>query len=626
MESNKNVLEILDYWFAIEFLAQESYEVCTSESEIIRKFKKFKNASKSIKDKRKQITVFEKINEQLDIHDLIDKQAEECNMETWGNLTFYIGKIRRQICIEKLAGMLGIKQFEQAEKSFDYIPVLSFQCRSDGTYIENSLSLSTVVWALSQLAEQNKISISEALSVKTYSNNLKELEKNFFKLIKQENKEIVSDPKDLKYNDFITSEMIDKIHNNLVNLYGKYVGEKSIEKNNVFKYQLFSDSEAKQRYCDDNYMGLSHDFYSNDLKLVKKAIEERKYDLNSGIMPELIKYICGPKDITQKRERYDFINIEDKDEFMNNLLEILNIGNAPLGKWPSRYMPALMQQVAINLSISNNDHGIFEKKGKIFSVNGPPGTGKTTLLKEIIANNIVEKACILSQYDIPDEAFEKVNFVHGKYANGAYSQYYPSWYRFKDNRIADYGILVASCNNNAVENITKELPLKKGILDNLNIIDGGDNADSTIMQKKIMEIRELFSINDKNNADVYFTSYARKFLGNDKQEADAWGLIAASLGKKSNISKFYYDVIAPLLDFLKSNNDIKKRISQYKNTKEKFCNQLEKVKALQKKIKECCDLAILAHQRQISFKKVKEKNENLIKELQLQTETVKHDF
>lgn len=46
-----------------------------------------------------------------------------------------------------------------------------------------------------------------------------------------------------------------------------------------------------------------------------------------------------------------------------------------------------MQQVALNLIIANSK----EKEGFIFSVNGPPGTGKTTLLKDVFANIIFEK-------------------------------------------------------------------------------------------------------------------------------------------------------------------------------------------------------------------------------------------
>ena len=43
-------------------------------------------------------------------------------------------------------------------------------------------------------------------------------------------------------------------------------------------------------------------------------------------------------------------------------------------------------------------------------------------------------------------------------------------FKFKDTHIADYGVLVTSCNNTAVENITKELPLENIILDNSKVI------------------------------------------------------------------------------------------------------------------------------------------------------------
>lgn len=40
----------------------------------------------------------------------------------------------------------------------------------------------------------------------------------------------------------------------------------------------------------------------------------------------------------------------------------------PLGAWPSQYSPSLMQQLGINIATCG--------KQTIFSVNGPPGTGK----------------------------------------------------------------------------------------------------------------------------------------------------------------------------------------------------------------------------------------------------------
>lgn len=47
---------------------------------------------------------------------------------------------------------------------------------------------------------------------------------------------------------------------------------------------------------------------------------------------------------------------------------------------------------------------------RYFSINGPPGTGKTTLLKEIVVSNVIERAKLLVEFDKPDQAFSIAEF------------------------------------------------------------------------------------------------------------------------------------------------------------------------------------------------------------------------
>lgn len=619
--SDKSIAsKVLDYWFAIEFLGQDSFDTITDRLKINRELIKFKESDASEKNRRKQISVYDEITGEKDIYAIISDQAKACDMNTWGNLTFFVGKIKRQVCIEKLANEFGVN-LEQAEKNAEYIPILSFQCNNEGVYIQHSLSLSTIVWALSQVSGKGNIKISDVLSEKEYLESLEGLEKKFLNMnsdseAKSGNSDTLgnADPEDETTNgnthsnqerksdtpEFsevaITIDSLRKIFNELTGEYQKYIADNSFEPETGVKYQLFKDSKAKDKYDDDNYMGLSHDFFSADLKMVKEYIEKGIFDFSRDMLSDLISYICAPYEKMEEKKRHDFVKPRTEENLFNEFSEILNLRNAPIGKWPSRYMPALMQQVAVNFAVSNESRGIFEENGKIFSVNGPPGTGKTTLLKEIIANNIVEKAVLLSQYDKPDDAFTGVSFKHGE-INGAYVQYYPQWFKFKDEHISDYGVLVTSCNNAAVENITTELPLESEILDNLKAKIDGRNTDSIELQDRLSEIRKVFSTDEaeekieiytrdsKRHAEypeIYFTGYARNLFGNNEELAKAWGLVAAPLGKKANISGFYYDVLNPVWqDFMVANKSIEDRIPRYKKTKEAFCEQYKKVKSLQ---------------------------------------------
>ena len=233
----------------------------------------------------------------------------------------------------------------------------------------------------------------------------------------------------------------------------------------------------------------------------------------------------------------------------------LDVKNAPMGKWPAKFMPALMQQVAVNLAITNDD------KTAIFSVNGPPGTGKTTLLKEIVASNIVDRAFLLASSDEPDDLFEKHFFKKGplEAQNNAYYKFAPAYYSLKNDTINNYGMLVASCNNTAVENITKDLPKANDILNSLKTDDeigeikrGLDEIHALFDINKTDEMCVLFDIDkteytetikecnkeEKEIKDIYFTRYAEKLL----ESKECWGLISAPFGKRKNI-KHYADKV-----------------------------------------------------------------------------------
>lgn len=131
-------------------------------------------------------------------------------------------------------------------------------------------------------------------------------------------------------------------------------------------------------------------------------------------------------------------------------------------------------------------------------INGPPGTGKTTLLRDIVASVIQERADALLDFDDPEDAFAAVELV----AEGGRQQ---KLYRL-DPKLRRRGLVVASSNNAAVRNISAELPLT-----------GAVAAD--------FDAR-------------YFSGTADTVHGKD---GSCWGLIAAVLGNRRNRTDFVED-------------------------------------------------------------------------------------
>ncbi len=203
--------------------------------------------------------------------------------------------------------------------------------------------------------------------------------------------------------------------------------------------------------------------------------------------------------LSESQERHIWLESEEGER---EILQTIRPEYTPSGRWldPISHQQSLMQQFAINATFH-----LLKEKG-IFSVNGPPGTGKTSLLKEIIAENIVARANRLAQLKHAQQAFIGRQALSFEGSDLIFvSELDPS--------LLGYEMLIVSSNNTAVQNLSRELPLRS-------------------------QLHSAF------HRASYLEPVATHLLR--AKEGEVWGLLSASLGNRENCRHFVESVFMQL--------------------------------------------------------------------------------
>ena len=250
---------------------------------------------------------------------------------------------------------------------------------------------------------------------------------------------------------------------------------------------------------------LFNSFFLKDLQRTRRLVNDGK----AGTALRKYLHIDGAP--TQKRL--------DKDKSL--LIDGLHPNKFPSGRWPVEglYPLVLMQQLAVNLAKQE-----LSASG-ILSVNGPPGTGKTTLLKDVVAHVVIERAKAMAEFKNPKDAFKSTDGELPGFPKAT------PLYEL-DPSLKGFEIVVACSNNGAAENLSKELPRKD-------------------------------QIDHQTKPPTYFKTASDALVGDG---IETWGLIAAAFGKKKNIKKYrdiaWKDKDGGIKSYLKEPSHYKERFKK----------------------------------------------------------------
>ncbi|MFE9788687.1 DEAD/DEAH box helicase [Nocardia salmonicida] len=276
-------------------------------------------------------------------------------------------------------------------------------------------------------------------------------------------------------------------------------------------------------------------FIATDLGEIETAV--RKGDLG----PALRDYLTDTADIPVGRRI-------DVRRDTRAVLAGVEPKRFPPGRWPGSTERPLVtsQQFAVNETMSQ-----LSSSAGIFAVNGPPGTGKTTMLRDILAAIVVARATRLADLTDPSAAFGA--------AAGAVqvTKNYTATVHRLIPALTGFEIVLATASNDAATNVTAEIPGVAAIA----------GAETDALETN------------------YFADLATSVL-----DQPAWGLVAAALGnmgkRRQFGERFWFDggdrspATSGMLSMLKLAESDPSTVPDWRTAVTEYTEQLREVDSL----------------------------------------------
>ena len=599
-EKKQAISDALDYWYLLDFLSQSDQPEDKDNPPRPRKGMLDDCFVPKGQDDLDFLSPFEEARERAD---------SVTNGENWPISTIYchLGSVPREAVMTYLAGKPG----NEIEKEDECVTVALLGVSPDGRFV--SFELSSLFWWLKRSAE-HKPNASDTLEKEQDSIRKKLHEKlDGTKLTYKVIEDIV---------DGYVRPVIEEVASRLPDGDGdEHIDEWCSRL--IVEYRAKKSKGIGGDVPPMFEQSLCHSFFAKDISQINELCNKSGSfdDLREGSLSLVAAYLEGGLRDESACGEIDLLGGEDDDDLAvraDFFSEVLGASATPIGRWPSKYSLSLMQQVAVNLAVGRGGSTRKCPANDVMSVNGPPGTGKTTLLKDIVAANVVEKARLLCEYDKPDDAFEEVRL------SKRYLQLAKNPYRFKKGRTGDainnLSILVCSTNNAAVENIAKELPDGKAFLEGID-----ESEKKAFLESDLSSIVWGKNNERKQVDDLYFSSALVDDKGNLRDPEHPGLMIAACLGNRRNINSFKNCELASLqfkggLGKGKRFSKAKKLfLAQYKKVTDRF-DRMEEIAARKRE-----RLKLQAHLSQLNYECQKDERK-IVEELTIETVCLSRPF